>query len=111
MNILVQLVHPAHFHYYRKTIDDLKQKGHKVVIAITTKDILEKIVKEAGYEYINVMPVSHKSTKIGYLYDMIMRNLRILHLCVKHKIDIKKIRITSNFFIKSPHYNSKKIKK
>ena len=88
MNILVQLVHPAHFHYYRKTIDDLKQKGHKVVIAITTKDILEKIVNDAGYEYINVMPVSHKSTKIGYLYDMIMRNLRILHLCVKHKIDI-----------------------
>ena len=88
MNILLQLVHPAHFHYYRNTIDNLKQKGHNVVIAITTKDILETIVKDAGYEYINVMPVSHKSTKIGYLYDMIMRNLRILHLCLKHKIDI-----------------------
>lgn len=88
MNILVQLVHPAHFHYYRKTIENLKEKGHNVVIAITTKDILENIVKDAGYEYINVMPISHKSTKIGYLFDMIMRNLRILRLCIQHKIHI-----------------------
>lgn len=88
MNILVQLVHPAHFHYYRNAINNWKNDGHNVIIAITTKDILEELVKSTGLPYVNVMPISHKSSKIGYLYDMIMRDWRIFKLCLKHKIDI-----------------------
>ena len=38
MNILLQLVHPAHFHYYRNTIDNLKQKNDLTVLMITHRE-------------------------------------------------------------------------
>ena len=88
MNILVQLAHPAHFHYYKNSIKQLQNDGHNVVLVLTTKDILETLVKDAGFEYTNIMIKSHKNSKIGYLYDMIVRCIRILLLSLKHKIDL-----------------------
>lgn len=88
MNILIQLAHPAHFHYYKNSIRQLKKDGHNIVLVITTKDILETLVRDADFEYINIMVKSHKDAKGGYLYDMIVRCVRILYLCLKHKIDL-----------------------
>ena len=88
MNILIQLAHPAHFYYYKNTINNLNADGHKVVIAITTKDILEKLLIDSNIPYVNIMKTTHKNSKIGYLFDMIVRCARILFLCLKHRIDI-----------------------
>ena len=88
MNVLIQLAHPAHFYYYKNTIKNLNAGGHKVVIAITTKDILEKLLIDSNVPYVNIMKTTHKSSKIGYLFDMIVRCMRILRLCLKHKIDL-----------------------
>ena len=89
MNILIQLVHPAHFYYYRDTIANLKKNGHKVIVAIVTKDLLEDLVRESGLDYVNIQPISHKSKgKIGLAYDMVIRDFRMLNLALKHQIDL-----------------------
>ena len=88
MNVLIQLAHPAHFYYYKNTIKSLSEHGHKVVIAITTKDILEKLLIDSNIPYVNIMKTTPKSSKIGYLFDMVVRCIRILSLCLKYKIDI-----------------------
>lgn len=89
MNILVQLVHPAHYYYYRDTMRNLKNDGHKVVVAIVKKDMLEELLKEDGVEYVDICPKSHKKWgKIGVIYDMIIRDIRMLHLAIKHHIDL-----------------------
>lgn len=89
MNILVQLVHPAHFYYYRDTIANLKSKGHNVIVAIVTKDVLEDIVKASGINYINICPKPLKGTgKIGLICDMIVRSFRLARLAQKNKIEI-----------------------
>ena len=89
MNILIQLVHPAHYYYYRDTIANLKRDGHKVVIAIVKKDMLEDILKEDGMEYVDICPVSHKKWgKPGMVLDMVLRDWRMLRLALKHKIDL-----------------------
>ena len=89
MNILIQLVHPAHYYYYRDTITNLKRDGHKVVITIVKKDMLEDILKEDGVPYIDILPVSHKKWgKIGIVLDMVLRDIRMLKLTLKHRIDL-----------------------
>lgn len=89
MNVLVQLVHPAHYYYYRDTIANLKRDGHKVVIAIVKKDMLEDILREDGVEYVDICPVSHKKWgKPGMALDMILRDWRMLRLTLKHRIDL-----------------------
>jgi len=57
---LFYLVHPAKFQFHKVQINKLKEKGHVVDIVINTKDILEDLVKEEGWEYTNIFPKSRK---------------------------------------------------
>lgn len=57
---LFYLVHPAKFQFHKVQINALKKKGHIVDIVINTKDILEELVKEEGWEYTNIFPKSRK---------------------------------------------------
>jgi len=88
MNYLFQLAHPAHFHYFKFVIDNLKRDGHNVVIAITSKDILEELVKQAGWQYVNIMRKPHKKNLFGYISELIVRDWRIMCLCLKNNIDM-----------------------
>lgn len=88
MNILVQLSHPAHFHYYRYSISNWQNDGHKVYVVIKTKDILEELVKRAGIPYININKKPHRRSKVGIVGDMILRDWRILWICLTKKIDV-----------------------
>ncbi len=51
---LFSLCHPAHFHMFRYTIDNLQKDGHRVVIIIRPKDVLERLCKDAGMPYYKV---------------------------------------------------------
>lgn len=57
---LFYLVHPAKFQFHKVQINTLKQKGHIVDIVINTKDILEDLIIEEGWEYTNIFPKSRK---------------------------------------------------
>jgi len=57
---LFYLVHPAKFHFHKVQIRELKSKGHIVDIVINTKDVLEELLKEEGWEYTNLFPKSRK---------------------------------------------------
>ena len=88
MRILVQLNHPAHFHYYRRAIQNWREDGHEVTVLIKTKDILEDLVKDAGIPYININPNPHRQHKVGVLWDMLLRDWRMLRICHANKIDL-----------------------
>lgn len=57
---LFYLVHPAKYQFHKIQINKLKAKGHDVDIVINTKDILEDLVKEEGWEYTNIFPRTRK---------------------------------------------------
>lgn len=88
MNILIQLSHPAHFHLYKNVAQMLHNHGHKVLFAIKTKDILEELIRDAGYDYVNINAIAHRGSKLGVLYDMMMRDLRLMRICRQHHIDL-----------------------
>ena len=88
MNILIQLSHPAHFHLYKNAIRNYQEDGHKVFVLIKTKDILENLLKNAGIEYFNILPIAHRGSKFGILWDMIVRDWRIMRFCKKYAIDL-----------------------
>lgn len=88
MNVLFQLSHPAHFHLFKNVAARLLADGHKVHIVIKTKDILEDLVREAGLPYLNVNDKAHRGSKAGILWDMIVRDWRIMRYCRKNDIDL-----------------------
>lgn len=88
MNILIQLSHPAHFHLYKNVAHGLIANGHEVLFVIKSKDILETLLVDAGLPYVNINQHAHRGSKFGILWDMIVRDWRLVQLCRKHKIDL-----------------------
>lgn len=88
MNVLIQLSHPAQYHSFKNVARNLMNDGHQVLVVIKSKDILEDLLKEAGLPYVNVNEHAHRGSKAGMIWDMLVREWRIMRLCRKHKIDL-----------------------
>lgn len=88
MNVLIQLSHPAHFHLYKNVARKLIEDGNNVLFVIKSKDILETLLQNAGLPYVNINQHAHRGSKLGILWDMLVREWRIIKLCRSHKIDL-----------------------
>lgn len=88
MNVLIQLSHPAHFHLFKNVAKNMIEDGNKVLFVIKSKDILEQLLVDAGLPYVNINQHAHRGSKLGILWDMLVREFRIVRLCRKHKIDL-----------------------
>ena len=88
MNVLIQLSHPAHFHLYKNVAKNLMRDGHQVFILIKTKDILEDLLQQSGLPYYNILKEAHRKSKLGILWDMFVRDWRMLRFVKMHKIDL-----------------------
>ena len=88
MNVLIQLSHPAHFHLYKNVAHNLMDDGHEVYILIKTKDILEDLLKQSGLPYYNILKEAHRKSRLGVLWDMLVRDWRMFRFVKKHKIDL-----------------------
>lgn len=88
MNVLIQLSHPAHFHLYKIVAKNMMADGHQVLFVLKSKDILETLLQDAGLPYININQHAHRGSKLGILWDMFVREWRIMRLCRKHDIDL-----------------------
>lgn len=83
MIVLFQLGHPAHFHLFRKTIENLNKDGHQTYILIKKKDILEDLLKEAGLSYVNILPSGKKSK-----FSLMLRLWRVFWFTLWHRVDV-----------------------
>ena len=55
MNILVDMVHPAHVHFFRHAIGELQQRGHNVAVtARAKKDITIELLEGFVISYTTV---------------------------------------------------------
>lgn len=85
---LFYLGHPAHFHLFKNIIALLEENGHKIIIAIKTKDVLEKLLQNAGLQYHNLLPKRRGKSKPSIIINEIKKNKALLTLCRKHKPDL-----------------------
>jgi len=53
MNIVVDINHPADVHLFKNFISKMKEKGHKILITATKKDVSIKLLDNYDFDYIN----------------------------------------------------------
>lgn len=83
MRVLFQLGHPAHFHLFKNTINDLQQDGHQTYILIRKKDILEDLLKQADMPFVNILPSGKKS-----VFTLMWRLWRVFWFSLAHRVDV-----------------------
>lgn len=88
MNVLFYLGHPAQYHFIKNTARELIAHGHRVKLLIKTKDVLEDLLKEDGWEYENIQKVFRKDSKLSILKASLDRTRSVVSIAKRFKADI-----------------------
>jgi len=86
LNILIDIVHPAHVHYYRNMAAELSQKGHAVFWTVRNIPVAKRLLQNYGFTYIELSAKSDKLIK--KIWQQILFGLQLKKICKQKKIDI-----------------------
>lgn len=88
MKVLFMISHPAHFHMFRYTIENLQKDGHQVVNVIRPKDVLEQLCIDANLPFYKVKDRPKKWGMFGLAIFLIEKIIEVLHIACKEKPDM-----------------------
>lgn len=86
MRILVDVTHPAHFHFFKNAVSLWKKRGHEVFLTARRKDIAVDLLKRHGYEYEDLGPA--RSGLLGLSVELVVRNFRLFRVVNRIKPDV-----------------------
>ncbi len=86
MNILIDIGHPAHVHFFRNLRNVLESHGHEVFIVARNKDISFELLKVYNIPFINLG--KHYKTILGKICGGLGFVFKFANICLKNKIDI-----------------------
>lgn len=89
---LFYFVHPAKYHFFKNTINQLKKDGNKVDILIVGRDILEDLIKNEGWEYQVIFKKGRKikgiHTNISASIYLFLTIFKLFFIVKKKKYDL-----------------------
>lgn len=87
MNILLDIGHPAHVHFFRHPIQKLKKHGHTVIVTSRIKEFALDLLDEMGIEHIPISGLG-KGGLLSLARELIKRDFALYKVVKKNKIDI-----------------------
>ncbi len=84
--VLVDINHPAHVHFFRNLIKELRQNGIEVVITASEKDIAFDLLNLYGLPYINLG--SYGQNIIMKLINVPVMAIKMIRIALKEKPDL-----------------------
>lgn len=88
MKILFYLGHPAHYHLFKNVVSTLKGKNHDVSILIKKKDILQYLLEQSNFDFVNILPEGRRDNKLGIALGLFKRDWAMFCFCVRQRPDI-----------------------
>ena len=86
MNVLIDIGHPAHVHYFKHTAWDLEKKGNLVLFVTRDKDVTVELLRFYGFNFKKQR--SPYKSKLGKLWGLVKFTFEIFLICKKFKPDI-----------------------
>lgn len=86
MNIFIDIGHPAHVHYYKNFIAEMKKRGHKVLVTARDRECIHQLLKAEKIEYKN--RGKGASTLLGKILYTLKADLIILWHAVRFRPNI-----------------------
>ena len=83
------IVHPAKFHLFKETINRLLKNGCKVDVLIISKDVLEDLIKNEGWDYKNLFlkgrKIKYLPSKLVAFFSAILTIIKLLSFIIHKK--------------------------
>jgi hypothetical protein len=87
MNILIDIGHPAHVHFFHHPIRKLRERGHNIIVTSRIKEFALELLDELGIGHIPLSKMGKGGlTSLGM--ELIKRDLALLKVVRHHKINV-----------------------
>ncbi len=87
MRALVDIVHPAHVHFFKHIITALEARGHETLIAARDKDVTRALLDHYGLPYTSVGHAGAKS-RAAQLSELLHRDFALARMARRFKADV-----------------------
>ncbi len=86
MRILIDILHPAHVHFFRNFHHEMRARGHEILISARRKEIATELLDAYALPY---TPIStQRSGALGLAIEMVWRSLRLIRLARSFRADV-----------------------
>jgi len=86
MNILIDIIHPAHVHFFRHAINEFENHGHKIAVTARQKDVTIELLENFDIPFTVLSKVGKGIA--GLLGELILRDMRLWKFCRAFKPDV-----------------------
>lgn len=86
MRILIELSHPAHIHFFKNTIIELKKRKNSIRLVVRNKDINKSLIKELKIK--NVSFLGETDSLVKKLGSLVFSTMKVLKISLKFRPDI-----------------------
>lgn len=87
MQVLVDINHPAHAHFFRRPIDILRDRGHEILVTSRDKDITLKLLDSLAVEH-QVLSAQRRGGLAGLALELISRNRQLRRIVRDRRPDV-----------------------
>jgi len=86
VKVLLDILHPAHVHFFRNAISELESGGHEVIVTARDKDLTLRLLDLYRITYNCIS--SEAGTKTGLAKELISRNWKMARIIRRGKPDV-----------------------
>lgn len=86
MRILIDMGHPAHVHFFKHFIKEMKERGHEVLITTRDKQIIKDLLQSGGFNFHTVGQV--REGFVPLLLEWAQRDIGIYRIARRFRPDI-----------------------
>ncbi len=86
MRILIDILHPAHAHFFRNFALSMKKRGHGVMVTARDKDVTLALLDAYGIPFVSLSTLSRR--KAGLLFEWLSRTFRLWKAARRFKPDV-----------------------
>jgi uncharacterized protein len=76
-NIVVDVNHPAHVHFFKHFIGEMRERGHNVLITASDKDVTIHLLNAYGFDFVNMG--TYGNTVLRKIVNVPLMDLRMVH--------------------------------
>lgn len=85
MRVLIDILHPAHVHFFRNFHAEMEERGHEVCITARDKDRSVELLDSFGLPY---QQISQQRTRGGLVVEMAQRTPRLMKIMRSFRPDV-----------------------
>ena len=86
MNILIDILHPAHVHFFKHFIKIAQKKDHKVFVTSREKEMTNYLLDVYEIDHLSISSIANSVLGLGK--ELFNRNLRFLRVAKRFKPDV-----------------------